>query len=286
MIKKNIMPILTGFLLCSSLVFSKDVTVYQGLGQTSNLWIRPATNSENLPIYIINIVEASAIFDEDGKIINVFVDQFEISSPNSPTLDMPHFEGWPGIESFPAYNHEKYIEQAIRSVIEQTYKNIELIIINDGSSDNTWNIILSMQEECNKRFKRVVFKTQANQGTCITLNALISIASGEYIALIASDDVYYPQALEKLVYFLVNNPEYVLVVPNSKYIAEDNKEIRYVYVKNSKEHILSTFKDYYELHLDFDFKSDRFGHYYTFLEKNYIPNFYSGDIIAFSMFYV
>ena len=54
----------------------------------------------------------------------------------------------------PAYNHEKYIQTTIESVIAQTYKNIELLILDDGSSDNTWNKIQEMREKCERRFVR------------------------------------------------------------------------------------------------------------------------------------
>ena len=54
----------------------------------------------------------------------------------------------------PAYNHEKYIKKAIESIINQTYENIELIIVDDGSDDFTWNKIQEMKPLCEKRFRR------------------------------------------------------------------------------------------------------------------------------------
>ena len=76
----------------------------------------------------------------------------------------------------PAYNHEKYIEECIRSIMAQTYQNIELLVIDDGSKDGTFEILQSLKPECEKRFVRVVFETQENQGTCVTLNRLIDLA--------------------------------------------------------------------------------------------------------------
>ena len=61
----------------------------------------------------------------------------------------------------PAYNHEKFVQEAIKSIIEQTYQNIELIVIDDGSTDLTWQKILDIQEECNKRLSNVIFEILA-----------------------------------------------------------------------------------------------------------------------------
>ncbi len=83
----------------------------------------------------------------------------------------------------PAYNHENYVQECINSIIEQTYKNIELIIVDDGSKDSTWNKIQEMKAVCEKRFVRVHFETKENEGTCKTLNKLLSLAKGEFIYL-------------------------------------------------------------------------------------------------------
>lgn len=104
-----------------------------------------------------------------------------------------------------AYNHERYIEECIRSIIAQTYENIELLVIDDGSTDRTFEILQSLKPECEKRFVRVVFETQKNQGTKITGNKLIDMARGKYIFTIASDDVAKPHAIETLCTFLMKN---------------------------------------------------------------------------------
>ena len=62
----------------------------------------------------------------------------------------------------PAYNHENYIQDSIKSVINQTYKNIELIVIDDGSKDSTWQKIKELEEECRNRFVNVYFETKEN----------------------------------------------------------------------------------------------------------------------------
>lgn len=97
----------------------------------------------------------------------------------------------------PAYNSEKYIAQAIQSILDQSYQNFELLIMNDGSTDATAAIIDSFHDE------RIV-KTHAhqNQGLVATRNALISQAKGKYIAYLDNDDIAFPDRLEKQVAFL------------------------------------------------------------------------------------
>jgi glycosyltransferase involved in cell wall biosynthesis len=97
----------------------------------------------------------------------------------------------------PAYNSEKYIAEAIQSILNQTYKNFKLHIINDGSSDGTAAIIESFNDP------RIV-KTHApkNRGLVATRNALIEQANGKYIAYLDNDDIAFPDRLEKQLAFL------------------------------------------------------------------------------------
>ena len=99
----------------------------------------------------------------------------------------------------PAYNHEKYIAETIQSVINQDYKNIELIIINDGSKDNTHEVIMNFEKKCKERFVRFVYKNRENRGLVKTLNEMIDISNGEYIKFIASDDLLYEGSISKFV---------------------------------------------------------------------------------------
>lgn len=85
----------------------------------------------------------------------------------------------------PIYNAEKYLNRCITSILEQTYKNIELILINDGSTDSSEKIILQMQEE-NKDI--IKYYKQENKGVSETRNYGITIATGEYIMFIDNDD--------------------------------------------------------------------------------------------------
>ena len=95
----------------------------------------------------------------------------------------------------PAYNAERFIEQALASVICQTYRDIEVLVVDDGSQDLTADIINSI---CLKD-PRVLFFQQAQSGVAAARNTAIQHSKGQYIAPIDADDVWHPQHLEKLV---------------------------------------------------------------------------------------
>lgn len=96
----------------------------------------------------------------------------------------------------PTYNREKIIERAIYSVLNQTYTDIELIVVDDCSTDNTYNIISKIKD---KRLK--YFKFDRNRGACAARNKGIELSRGEYIAFQDSDDIWYSNKLE----FQLNN---------------------------------------------------------------------------------
>ena len=89
----------------------------------------------------------------------------------------------------PAYNHEKYVGEAIQSVLDQTFQDFELIIINDGSTDNTEAEILKFKDE------RIRYYPQENRGLSPTLNRGIELARGEYFNFLPSDDAFLPEKL-------------------------------------------------------------------------------------------
>ena len=103
-----------------------------------------------------------------------------------------------------AYNHENYVQEAIQSVIDQDYKNIELIIINDGSSDSTHERIESLKFKCENRFIRFVYINRFNKGLTPTLNDLLRISKGKYFMCIASDDTQVKNRVSTLVNFMQN----------------------------------------------------------------------------------
>ena len=108
----------------------------------------------------------------------------------------------------PAFNSEKYISEAIESILNQTFTDYEFIIINDGSTDNTAKII----QKYAKQDKRIKFvDNKKNQGFIASLNQGLDLARGEYIAKMDSDDISLPERFEKQVEYLDKNPNCGLV---------------------------------------------------------------------------
>ena len=118
----------------------------------------------------------------------------------------------------PAYNHEKYIIDCLKSVINQTYSNIEIIVINDGSTDSTERVI---REFINSTDIDIDFISKKNEGICKTINKGLNIAKGKYISFLASDDMFAPQMIKKQVEFMENNKNISLVCTDAYFINID-----------------------------------------------------------------
>lgn len=100
----------------------------------------------------------------------------------------------------PVYNAEKFLNDTIKTVLEQTYSNFELILINDCSTDNSVNIIKKHKD------KRIVFINNAeNSGVAITRNNGIKVAKGRYICFLDADDLWDKKKLEKQIHFMNEN---------------------------------------------------------------------------------
>jgi alpha-1,3-rhamnosyltransferase len=104
----------------------------------------------------------------------------------------------------PAYNHEKYIRKAIDCVLSQSYPKIEIIVIDDGSKDATYDIVKDIVAASPEG--RFIIRSKANEGVCKTLNMGLGLASGDYIAFLASDDYWAPTKIEEQVSFLEKKP--------------------------------------------------------------------------------
>ncbi len=99
----------------------------------------------------------------------------------------------------PTYNRASLIKRSAESVLNQTYTNLELIIVDDGSTDNTKEVIDSINDE------RVIYVKQENKGCCAARNNGINLARGKYIAFQDSDDVWHTNKLEKQIKALAEN---------------------------------------------------------------------------------
>lgn len=122
----------------------------------------------------------------------------------------------------PAYNGEKYIDRAIQSVLHQTYKNFELIIVDDKSTDNTLGEIEKISDS---RIKLI--ENEKNRGIAYSTNLAIENSNGKYIALLDDDDEAFPERLEKQVMFLESNLDIDVLGGKTVYIDAENSILKY-----------------------------------------------------------
>jgi len=125
----------------------------------------------------------------------------------------------------PCYNHEDFVQASIQSVINQTYENIELIIIDDGSKDGSFAKIEEMTKLCEQRFVNFEFRSRLNKGLSATLNEAIEWCQGEYYSGIASDDVILSHKLKVQVEFLNSHHNVLAVFGGVQHIDENDKII-------------------------------------------------------------
>lgn len=103
----------------------------------------------------------------------------------------------------PAYNHEDYVVECVQSILEQDYPNMDVIVINDGSTDSTDLRIRGWMEKNGKDFRYV---SKQNEGLIRTLNLGLKMSKGEYFCECASDDALLPGSIRKRVEYLLANP--------------------------------------------------------------------------------
>ncbi len=118
----------------------------------------------------------------------------------------------------PTYNYSKYISQAIESVLAQTYPNIEIVVIDDGSTDDTASII-------GKFGNKIHYHFQANQGLSAARNRGIEVSSGAYIQFLDSDDKLGPQSIEGKVRHLNQNPGVVFACGPNRLLFEGRSRL-------------------------------------------------------------
>lgn len=119
------------------------------------------------------------------------------------------------------YNCSSTLSEAIDSIIAQTYTNWELIMCDDGSKDNTYDVALSYKEKYPNKI--ILIKNEKNLGLNKTLNRCLEYATGEYIARMDGDDVSVENRLFKEISFLENNPEYAIVSSPMIYFDENGE---------------------------------------------------------------
>lgn len=122
----------------------------------------------------------------------------------------------------PVFNSENYLAESIESILNQTYRNFEFIIIDDGSTDKSYNIMKSYQ----KKDSRIKVIKQDNRGVSITLNKCIAMTKGNIIARQDADDISAPERLKCQIDYLARHPEVGLLGTYAKLIDSEGKFIK------------------------------------------------------------
>jgi len=121
----------------------------------------------------------------------------------------------------PCFNREHFIAATVNSVFAQTWPNIELIVVDDGCTDGSRKIL----ESYGHRLTILEHPGRANRGQSAAINLGLRYSSGDYLAILDSDDLFMPEKIEKQVLFLEAKPEIGLVYANCIYIDEYGKEL-------------------------------------------------------------
>ena len=176
----------------------------------------------------------------------------------------------------PVYNHEKYVVECIRSILNQTYRNIELIVLNDGSKDCSHEMVLTLVEECKQRFVRFEYINRENIGLSATLNQALAWARGVYFSALASDDVALPEKIEVLVDALeAKGPAYAAAFGNAWFIDDAGHRICLDKTgsvsDNSNGTACDNFLDFYTQGRELNYRGEEFGTYASLISGNYLP---------------
>lgn len=121
----------------------------------------------------------------------------------------------------PSYNHERFVIEAINSLLNQTYGNLEIIVIDDGSSDNSAAVLKSIPQD--SRIKLIL--REANLGGSYSSNEAIRLARGKYFGILSSDDVCHPEKIEAQVQILEANPALGATFSMAGFIDEQGETI-------------------------------------------------------------
>ncbi len=125
----------------------------------------------------------------------------------------------------PTFNRSKYILDAVESVINQTYSNVEIIVVDDGSTDETYSILKPY-------LHRLKYVYQDNMGVSSARNKGIQLSNGNYIAFLDSDDLFLPDKLTFQKHLLDNNPRYSLAYTNIYFSDYRSKHMKIAFKAN------------------------------------------------------
>lgn len=133
-----------------------------------------------------------------------------------------------------AYNSSKHIDEAILSILNQTFKEFELIVVNDCSTDNTAEIVSGYSQ---KDSRIILLNNPVNLQPALSRNKAINIAKGEYVAILDSDDVALPNRFKEQYYYLEKNPDIVLAGCDAEIIDDDGKILERKYLPKNPDEI-------------------------------------------------
>lgn len=128
----------------------------------------------------------------------------------------------------PLFNKENYVEATLQSVVNQTYKEIELVVIDDSSTDGSYQVVQKYLRSHSGRFRNVTVKTRANTGQAGARNEGILQSKGEFVAFLDADDVWHPEKIDMQVQYLTVHQEIGLVFCNYFMIFETSSNIKAV----------------------------------------------------------
>lgn len=130
----------------------------------------------------------------------------------------------------PVYNVDKYLDECLNSILNQTYKNLQLIIIDDGSTDNSTKII----EIYEKKFSNMIFLRQQNKGVSVARNLGIQYITGDYVLFIDSDDFLEAHMIEKMVRKIKDENSDIAICGYKTYFGENMRENKCVNLQVEK----------------------------------------------------
>lgn len=175
----------------------------------------------------------------------------------------------------PSYNHARYLPRMLEGVLAQTWADLELLLIDDGSKDDSVKVIRRHTPALEKRLRRFMFRARENRGVAATQNELIAEARGDYLFFCASDDVMRPTAVARLLEVMERSPDAVLAVGDSVFIGPADEP---VYLRHDSTVISQQEPGSYATALAFQLRTrphllhdGNFGRHHTLLQANYVP---------------
>jgi len=132
----------------------------------------------------------------------------------------------------PCYNGEKFIDRCIESIYQQSYASIELIVVDDGSTDNSKEKILAWDSRFAEKGYDLNYFYKENGGLGSAINAGLKLVTGDYISLLDADDEYLPGSVEERVKYLQENPDVDVVRTNGWIVREDTK---FLFIRDEAE---------------------------------------------------